>query len=377
MSFARQLTDELYSAGHKVAVGALAAALAVGGCGGSKAPPIPPNYAPAFTSSPVVAGEEGQGYSYDANAVDANGDRLTYSLGGAPPADMSIDPDTGVVTWNKPVFGQAGTYPIEVRVSDGKATTKQNYNLVIAQASGTNYKLKVLDESGAPVANAPISLYPVADFEPFAGGGDVPSGDYETLQPKAQPDGRTNAAGEVEVVLSGPTDIVVGTGTERLFNRKPDGEVSATGVEDVYNVSGPSSFNAEGDIKHQGDQSLHGNKYCVGDRIKFMMFGVNHDSYDQTISYCVLDMTGGGSPHDAPIVYSGSFSNPSESLTIAAGDKSYKVFEWEILPACSAGHAASMPYTCCGTAMTSSPTERQTRGTISESFSWLMIRRRL
>ena len=78
---------------------------------------IDDNVAPVITSTPGVAATEGQPYAYDVDAIDDNGDTLTYSLDVAP-AGMAIDSASGLINWT-PNAGQIGDNPVTVRVDDG------------------------------------------------------------------------------------------------------------------------------------------------------------------------------------------------------------------------------------------------------------------
>jgi len=61
---------------------------------------------------------EGNTYSYTINAVDPDGDTLTYSLTEAPPG-MEIDSKTGLITWDVPKE-ITGKTPFTVSVADGQ-----------------------------------------------------------------------------------------------------------------------------------------------------------------------------------------------------------------------------------------------------------------
>ncbi len=92
---------------------------------------VPPaNNAPVITSTPLTSVNEGQAYSYDANATDADGDVLTYSLTQAP-SWLSINSATGLITGTAPSVSVNTNYNIAITVSDGQATTTQNYVLTV------------------------------------------------------------------------------------------------------------------------------------------------------------------------------------------------------------------------------------------------------
>jgi hypothetical protein len=69
-------------------------------------------------------------YTYQINAIDPDGDNLTYSLKTAPPG-MTIDPSSGLIQWNVPVE-TTGKTSITVSVTDGHGGEAiQNFNLDI------------------------------------------------------------------------------------------------------------------------------------------------------------------------------------------------------------------------------------------------------
>jgi fibro-slime domain-containing protein/RHS repeat-associated protein len=88
------------------------------------------NAAPVITSQPELEVIGGKNYQYQVQAEDINGDSLSYKLLTAP-SGMSIDPMTGLVSWNTSV-GEIGTEQITVEVSDGRGgIAQQDYNLAV------------------------------------------------------------------------------------------------------------------------------------------------------------------------------------------------------------------------------------------------------
>jgi hypothetical protein len=77
------------------------------------------NADPLITSDPNLSGFKNRFYSYDVDAIDADGEDLTYSLIEAP-GGVSIDEITGKISWRSP---EAGTYTVKVRVLDGSGGT--------------------------------------------------------------------------------------------------------------------------------------------------------------------------------------------------------------------------------------------------------------
>ena len=75
---------------------------------------------------------EGNTYSYTINAVDPDGDTLTYALTEAPKG-MKIDAKTGLITWNVPKE-ITGKTPFTVSVTDGQGgLVTQKLTLVLSR----------------------------------------------------------------------------------------------------------------------------------------------------------------------------------------------------------------------------------------------------
>jgi RHS repeat-associated protein len=100
------------------------------------------NYDPLIYSLAVTSGSTALSYQYDVNATDPNGDVLTFILEDGP-AGMDIDPATGLITWTP---GQAGEFPVAVRVEDGKdGSDEQGFTVTVQDVDPGNRK---------PTANA-------------------------------------------------------------------------------------------------------------------------------------------------------------------------------------------------------------------------------
>ena len=106
---------------------AFPAAFTVTGDGGNLAP----SFTAALTDRDVVAGAP---FSFDYDAVDADGDPLSFALA-AGPAGATLDAQTGVFSWT-PTRTQAGAaYGVAVSVTDGEATVTATAELfVLAEA---------------------------------------------------------------------------------------------------------------------------------------------------------------------------------------------------------------------------------------------------
>ncbi len=85
----------------------------------SKPPKV--NRPPEIISEPLREAFSGVFYTYDVNAIDADGDELTYSLIESP-ARMTINPTNGIIEW-MPRFRDIGTKRVKVKVDDGQNGT--------------------------------------------------------------------------------------------------------------------------------------------------------------------------------------------------------------------------------------------------------------
>ena len=87
------------------------------------------NDPPAITSTPIIEATEGQLYTYDVEATDADiGDVLTFSLDTAP-AGMTIDSTTGLIEWTPT---QPGDIDVTVRAEDiGGLFDTQSFTIAV------------------------------------------------------------------------------------------------------------------------------------------------------------------------------------------------------------------------------------------------------
>ena len=88
------------------------------------------NSSPVITPSPDTFKFDGDVYEYQVRATDPDGDSLTYALHESPKG-MTIDPSTGIITWNIPP-GYTGKSPVTVSATDGQGgKVMQNFVLEI------------------------------------------------------------------------------------------------------------------------------------------------------------------------------------------------------------------------------------------------------
>ena len=81
---------------------------------------------PYFTSTPVTEAAVGEPYYYDANATDPDNDQLTYYLPIFKPADMTIDPASGYISWTPT---NVGLETVKVLVTDGSYQVDQCFTV--------------------------------------------------------------------------------------------------------------------------------------------------------------------------------------------------------------------------------------------------------
>lgn len=109
---------------------------------------------PQITSTPVEVGYEGSLYTYDVDADDS--DPISYSLDGRGiPDGMTIDSQTGLITWDVPL-GALGDYKIIVRASDYGSEDSQTYTLTIELG---NQPPRITNKAFTPLLAAAGQLY--------------------------------------------------------------------------------------------------------------------------------------------------------------------------------------------------------------------------
>jgi RHS repeat-associated protein len=149
---------------------------------------VPPNSAPEFTSNPVSNTVQiGKTFQYDANAIDPDDDPITYELAPGAPAGITVDPDTGILTWTA-TAAQVGEHEIVlIARDDNGAETTQTLALTVIEAQANTAPQITSQPRVATRTNAPY-LYQLAV--------DDPDGDPLTYTLVDGPDGMTlNEAG--------------------------------------------------------------------------------------------------------------------------------------------------------------------------------------
>ena len=102
------------------------------------------NRPPEITSDPIVNASAGTPYTYDVEAIDPDGDILTYSIIDGPEG-MIIDSATGNVDWPRPQFDARVDYV----VSDGTSSKESLHGLAIG-SDGSVFVVGSWQPHGAP-----------------------------------------------------------------------------------------------------------------------------------------------------------------------------------------------------------------------------------
>jgi hypothetical protein len=161
-------------------------------------------YAPQIISTAVTGADEGQPYSYD---VEATGNPLpTYSLVNTPPSGMTIDENTGLISWTP---ASAGDYDVTVKASNSEGEHTQSFTIQVA---------------AAPQCPAGMISYWKLDETSGTTASDSYDGHHGTLYGNATwtPDGKVNGA----MTFDGTDDRVqVPSSTD--FDIATDGSFSA------------------------------------------------------------------------------------------------------------------------------------------------------
>ncbi len=168
------------------------------------------NAAPQFTSAPVLSVVTGSAYVYDSNAVDGDGDVLTYSLTSAP-VGMTINPNNGLITWTA---GSPGPYGVSISVTDGSATDVQAFTITVTPSAGILPVTAIATpNSGSVPLNVAFSTTIVGGTAPFTYAWDFTNdGTYDSLA--ATPTHTYSTAGTyTALVLVSDSMGLVGTDT--------------------------------------------------------------------------------------------------------------------------------------------------------------------
>jgi RHS repeat-associated protein len=119
-----------------------------------------PNQAPYLTSTPPRSAVVGQSWTYQADAVDPEFEALVFSLGQAP-AGMSVDPDSGELSWTPP-GGTPGTVTVTLLVTDPEGLAAEQVFDIAVRANNADPVLTSTPPSAVFVGETYTHLF-IAD----------------------------------------------------------------------------------------------------------------------------------------------------------------------------------------------------------------------
>ncbi len=109
--------------------------------------PDPSNNLPIIISAATTKATVADGYRYDVDGIDPDGDQLTYSLVDAPAA-MTIDVNTGVLAWDL-TPSDIGTHDVTVRAEDGRGGfDEQSFTIEVVEEITGELAISDIETSG-------------------------------------------------------------------------------------------------------------------------------------------------------------------------------------------------------------------------------------
>ena len=97
------------------------------------------NNLPPMIGKDSTSNFDGKTYTYQINAIDPDGDSLTYTLKEGPPG-MTVGSESGIITWNVPP-GDTGLHAVTVLISDSRGgELLAPFNLKISPITNTPEK---------------------------------------------------------------------------------------------------------------------------------------------------------------------------------------------------------------------------------------------
>lgn len=129
-----------------------------------------PNRPPTFTSIPIVDARVNTPYTYDVNAIDPDGDSLSYRLLSGP-SSLAIDAATGNIIW-RPLANQLGTQTLKVEVADGRGgIANQDFAIQVLQERGNHAPVivsqPIIELSPTITNRTSVEFVNFSDLSPF------------------------------------------------------------------------------------------------------------------------------------------------------------------------------------------------------------------
>lgn len=122
---------------------------------------------PTITSAPilpyVLPAGRGPTFTYQAQAKDPDDSNLSWSITSNPTSTISIDENTGKVTWKPALYNANKTFTFTITVTDGTTTASQNFTIPTSDTSFTSSSAYAI--STGPMPYSGNDAIAVADFD--------------------------------------------------------------------------------------------------------------------------------------------------------------------------------------------------------------------
>ncbi|WP_157816364.1 putative Ig domain-containing protein [Nostoc flagelliforme] len=202
----------------------------------------PGNYAPIIISEPITKAYTSKGYTYDVKAVDPDQDSLIYTLM-KPVNGMTIDANTGKITWSTPVVGQQD---VTVQVQDSRGGVDvQSFKLDVSGISPGQITGKVYVDNRQPQTQ---TVY----FQNFENA-TIPLPEWSNVKRDRTPSGRSFLG-----QYGGPRDGVANQGTSLTLNNLSAHD-NITLSYDLYIINSWDGFGYGGYQPDEWKLSIEGN----------------------------------------------------------------------------------------------------------------------
>ena len=121
------------------------------------------NAPPTFQAAPPTYAAAGVSFSYVAQATDADGDPLTWTLDEGPPG-MSVDAGNGLITWPSPAVG---AWPVRLTVADDQGgATLQAWTLTVGAFPDGGGSPRIVSTPPLSAQAGSLYVYQPAAFDP-------------------------------------------------------------------------------------------------------------------------------------------------------------------------------------------------------------------
>ncbi|MGQ9582707.1 MAG: putative Ig domain-containing protein [Thermoplasmatota archaeon] len=172
----------------------------------------PPNTPPRVLSTPVTVAEVGKTYEYRLRASDDDGDPLAFTLDRCP-AGMTID-STGLIEW-VPTEADLGVHEVVARISDGKSSVTQEFNITVARnITGVLPVLRITEPSAGSRLRGRVFVRGTASAS---------AGEIELVEVKVDDGGWKEAVGRASWAFQLNT-TELSNGRHQIFARARDTE---------------------------------------------------------------------------------------------------------------------------------------------------------